>query len=328
MRFAVIGAGGVGTLVAVLLARGGSEVVLFARPAVAAAVRARGGGRIDGPLGRDGALVPLAVTADARELQPEVAIVCVKAHQLDGVVETCGAALAAARTVVVMQNGIPWWYFAGAAGPNAGRRITAVDPEGRLEGTIPAAKVVGGVVEAAGLLLEPGVVRSGAAARFTLGNAAGAPSADASALANALGAGGADGLVTDDIRFAVWRKLLGNLPQLPMAALTRATPREMCDEPAVMAAMIELAEETLALARAYGYDLGIGAAERMEQSRRVGSHLSSMLQDLLAGRKLELDALCGAPLELAELAGVPMPATQRIDGMARLLEQSLRLRPN
>jgi 2-dehydropantoate 2-reductase len=326
VRYAVIGAGGVGTLVAVLLARGGSEVVVFARPAAAVALRARGG-RIDGPLGRDGAVVPLEVTDEPDELRADVAIVCVKAHQLAEIVERCAAALRSARAVAVLQNGIPWWFFAGRPGPHAGRRIAAADADGRIAAVLPAEKVVGGIVEAAALLLEPGVVRAGAAARFTLGAPNDAPSSAAQELAGALAAGGADAIATTDIRTAVWRKLLGNLPQLPVAALTRATPAELCDQPVVMETMIEIADETLALARAYGCELGVTAAERMEQSRRMGSHLPSMLQDLLAGKRLELDGLSGAALELGALAGVPMPATRRVDGLCRLLEQSLARRP-
>jgi 2-dehydropantoate 2-reductase len=322
VRFAVIGAGGVGTLVAVLLARGGSDVVLLARPAAAAVIRERGG-HIDGPLARDDGFVPLEVTDDPRDLRADVAILCVKAHQLEGVVDAYGAALDAAQAIVVMQNGIPWWYFSGVAGPNRDRRIVAVDPHGRLGSAIPAAKVVGGIVEAAGLVIEPGVVRSGAAARFTLGAPDGTVGTGTPELAAALIAGGAEAIATTDIRLAVWRKLLGNVAPLPMSALTRAVPREMCETPEVLAFMIDVLTEVIAVAAAYGIELGVTAAERLEQTRRVGTHPPSMLQDLLAGKKLELDALTGAAIELGGVAGVPMPATRRLDALTRLLQHSI-----
>jgi 2-dehydropantoate 2-reductase len=322
VRFAVIGAGGIGTLVAVLLARGGSDVVLLARPAVAAAIRARGA-RIDGPLAQGDAFVPLEVTDDPHAVRADVAIVCVKAHQLESVIDAYGGVLSAARAIVVMQNGIPWWYFSGVPGPHANRRIAAVDPDGRIGAAIPAANVVGGVVEAAGHVLEPGVVRSGAAARFTLGAPDGTVGPGTPELTAALIAGGAEAIATTDIRMAVWRKLLGNVAPLPMSALTRAVPREMCDTPEILAFMVDVLTETLAVASAYGVELGITAAERLEQTRRVGAHPPSMLQDLLAGKKLELDALTGAALELGDLAGVPMPATRRLDAMTRLLQHSL-----
>jgi 2-dehydropantoate 2-reductase len=320
MRFAVIGAGGIGTLVAVLLARGGAGVVLLARPSAAAAIRERGG-RIEGPLAGSGN-VHFDVVDDAAALRADVAIVCVKAHQLEGVVASCAATLAAARSIVLMQNGIPWWYFNAVPGVHAGRQIAAVDPHGRLAAAFPPAKVVGCVVEAAGQLLEPGVVRSGAAARFTLGAPDNTPGPGSEELAAALRAGGAEAIPTTDIRAAVWKKLLGNI-SMPMSALTRATPRELCDDPVVYAFLVELLAEILQVAAAYGVELGITPQARLEQTRAVGMHPPSMLQDLLAGRKLELDALTGAALELGALAGVPMPSTQRLDALTRLLETSL-----
>lgn len=321
MRFAVIGAGGIGTLVAVVLARGGSEVQLLARPAVAAAIKERGA-RIDGPLSQNDTVVHFDVTDDPRALRGDAVILCVKAHQLEGAIEGCAAALAAADAIVIMQNGIPWWYFSGLAGPHANHRIAAVDPDGRIAAAIPAAKVVGGIVEAAGLVLEPGVVRSGASARFTLGAPDGTPGPRTAELVAALNAGGVEATATNDIRMAVWRKLLGNVAPLPMSALTRAVPRDMCETPEILAFMVEVLTETIAVASAYGVNLEITAAERLEQTRRMGAHPPSMLQDLLAGKKLELDALTGAALELGELAGVPMPATRLLDAMTRLLEHS------
>ena len=323
MRYAVIGAGGVGTLVAVLLARAGSDVVLYARSAAAAAIRRRGGGTIDGPLGRDGELVPLDVTDDPAALRAQVAILCVKAHQLEGVIASCRVALDAAEAIVVMQNGIPWWYFSGLPGPHANRRIAAVDPDGTIGAAIPAGKVVGGVVEAAGLVLEPGVVRTGASARFTLGAPDGTVGPHTPALAAALTAAGVEAIATTAIRAAVWRKLLGNAAPLPMSALTRSVPRDFCADPDVFAFMAEVLREIIAVAATYGITLDVTAEERLEQTRKVGAHPPSMLQDLLAGKKLELAALTGAAIELGELAGVPMPATRRLDAMTRLLATAL-----
>jgi len=323
VRFAVIGAGGIGTLVAVLLARAGSDVVLYARPAAAAAIRARGGGSIDGPLGRGGALVPLAVTDDPAALRADVAILCVKAHQLAAAVADCRAALDAAASIVVMQNGIPWWYFSGVAGPLANRRVQAADPDGRIGAAIPPAKVVGGVVEAAGLVLEPGLVRTGASARFTLGAPDGTAGPHTVELVAALTAAGVEAIATTEIRAAVWRKLLGNAAPLPMSALTRSVPRDFCANPDVFAFMADVLREIIAVAAKLGITLDVTPEERLEQTRRVGAHPPSMLQDLLAGKKLELDALTGAAIELGALVDVPMPATRRLDAMTRLLATAL-----
>ncbi len=308
VRFAVIGAGGIGTLVAVLLARAGSDVVLFARPAAANAIRTRGGGTIDGPLGRNGEVVPLAVTADPAALRADAAIFCVKAHQLADAAADCRDAIAAAASVVVMQNGIPWWY-----------PVRASDPDGRVAAAIPPAKIVGGVVEAAGLVLEPGVVRTGASARFTLGAPDGTTGPHTEALAAALTAAGVEAVATTEIRAAVWRKLLGNAAPLPMSALTRSVPRDMCADPDVFAFMADVLREIIAVAAADGITLDVTPEERLEQTRRVGAHPPSMLQDLLASKKLELDALTGAAIEVGERAGIAMPATRRLDAMTRLL---------
>ncbi len=327
MRYAVIGAGGVGTLVAVLLARSGSDTVLYARPAAAAAIRTRGGGTIDGPLGRNGELVPFAVSDDPADacFRAEVVILCVKAHQIEGVVAECRAALDAAETIVVMQNGIPWWYFCGVPGGNANRRIAAVDPNGTIGAAIPAAKVVGGVVEAAGLVLEPGVVRTHGTERalYARRTRDGTVGPHTPELAAALNAAGVEAIASRDIRAAVWRKLLGNAAPLPMSALTRSVPRDFCADPDIFAFMADVLREIIAVAATYGVKLDVTAEERLEQTRKVGAHPPSMLQDLLAGKKLELSALTGAAIELGELAGVPMPATRRLDAMTRLLATAL-----
>jgi 2-dehydropantoate 2-reductase len=325
MRYAILGAGGIGTLAAVLMARGGADVVLYARPEAAVAIN-RDGGFVDGPLSQGGARVALKATADPAALAADVVILAVKAHQIESVIATCGAAIARAQTVVVMQNGIPWWFFAGRSGADADRSVVACDPHGRITVAIPSSKVVGCVVEAAGLVLSPGRVRSGATARFTFGTPFGAPTPVVDALAAAITAGGGEGVATADIRMAVWRKLLGNLPFLPMSALTRAVPAEMCADPEIRAFCGEVMSEAIAVAAAYGSVIEVSVDERMEQTRKVGQHPPSMLQDLRAGKKLELDALTGATLELAQLAGVPTPATRRLDALTRLLEHALEVR--
>jgi 2-dehydropantoate 2-reductase len=325
MKVAVLGAGAIGAYVGAALARGGADVTLVARGPQLEALRERG---VTVRSERGDFSAQPAATGDARSIGPvDVVILAVKAYQIEPLLDSLPSLFGDGdgnddrdgTAVVAMQNGIPWWYFSGAGGPHDGRVVRSVDPDGRIARAIEPRRVVGCVVYAATAIEAPGIVRHVEGTRFSLGDPAGGVSARTRRIAEAFAAGGLKAPLESDLRPEIWTKLLGNASFNPISALTRATLSSMCDDPPVEALAAEMMREIVAVAAAHGVTLPISIEQRIDGARRVGPHKTSMLQDLEAGKPLELDALTGSVLELGELANVATPATRHVYALTKLL---------
>jgi 2-dehydropantoate 2-reductase len=321
LHVAVIGAGAIGAYVGASLSRGGARVTLVARGAHLAAMRADGV-RIESPRGNFHAR-PEA-TDDMRSIGPvDVVILALKAHQIAPIVADLRTLFHAETAVVAMQNGIPWWYFAGDPGPHEDRPIASVDPAGRIGAAIESRRVVGCVIYCSTEIVAPGVIKHLEGTRYCLGDPVRGIHARTERIAQTFVAGGLKAPVEADIRAEIWLKLLGNAAFNPISALTRATLGEMCDDPAVRALVTEMMNEALAVAAKLNVTVRLSIEARIDGARRVGAHKTSMLQDLEMRKPLELDAVIGAVVELGELCGVPTPATRHMYALAKLLERSI-----
>jgi 2-dehydropantoate 2-reductase len=321
MKFAVIGAGAIGGHVGAALSNGGSEVVLVARGAHLAAIRARGI-VVNSPRGDLSARVE--ATDDIESIGPvDVVILAVKAYQIEPILDKLPSLLGAETAVVTMQNGIPWWYFARHGGPFEGRTLRSLDLDGRIGATIAPDRIVGSVVYSAAEIEGPGVIRHLEGTRFSLGDPARGISARTERIAGAFIAGGLKAPVENDIRVEIWVKVLGNSSFNPISALTHATLVEMCDDVLVEPLVRQMMSECIAIAAALGLELPITIDRRIAGARAVGRHKTSMLQDLENGRRLELDALVGAVAEIGTIVGVPTPAIDHVYALTKLLERQM-----
>jgi 2-dehydropantoate 2-reductase len=138
-----------------------------------------------------------------------------------------------------------------------------------------------------------------------------------------LKAGGVDAEATDDIRCEVWQKLLGNAAYNPISALTGATIDRIAGEPEVRSVAKAIMVECVAVATALGVENLPGAEARLEITPALVGIKTSMLQDMEAGRPLELGAIAGAVAELGRRTGVPTPT---IDSVGALAGQAWRQR--
>lgn len=320
MRFAVVGAGAIGAYVGASLARAGHEVTLIARGAHAAAMRERG---VEVRSPRGDFTVHPAVTEDMRSVGTvDVVLLALKAQQISAIVDDLRSLFDERTAVVAMQNGIPWWYFAGEAGPNAGRRIASVDPDGRIGAAIEPERVVGCVIYSSTEIVAPGVIQHLEGTRYSLGDPVRGVSERTRRIAEAFVAGGLKAPVEADLRVDIWTKILGNAAFNPISALTRATLAEMCEDAPVAALVAQMMGEAMAVAGSLGVTIPVSIEKRMEGARRVGAHRTSMLQDLEARKGLELDSLVGAIVELGAVTGVPTPVTAHVYGLCKLLERS------
>jgi 2-dehydropantoate 2-reductase len=305
----IFGAGGIGGFIAGALARSGVETGVVARGAHLAAIREHGL-HIESSLGNFEARVNAA--SDLREFDaPEYVLLTFKSHQWHGVLEQFEKAVQSGSTFVTLQNGLPFWY-------TRERTLESVDPGGRIRATIPYKQIIGGVVHTSGTMPKPGLVRQTGNMLYPIGEPDGSPLPRTARLSKIMEGAGLHAPVESDIRRLVWRKLLGNLALNPVSALTGATVREMLQDEPTRAVLRAIMEEGLAVARAAGVEIGVTAEERLEMAMHIADVKTSMLQDLEAGKPLELEPICGATIELARQYGVPVPRIETVYALTKL----------
>jgi 2-dehydropantoate 2-reductase len=306
MKFAIVGAGAVGAYMGAAMSRAGLDVTVFARGPQLQAIEQRGV-RVVSPEG-DFEARPKA-TGDLASIGPvDVVFLAVKAHSLPQLAPRIGCLLGPETCVVSLQNGVPWWFTP----------LERVDPGGTIAAAIEARRVVGSLVYFATEIAGPGVVRHIEGRRISIGEPDGARSERCRAVAEALIASGLRCPITTHIREEIWVKILGNVALNPISALTGATLARMTSDPDVAALARAIMTETARVAERLGIKLPVSIDQRMAGAAKVGEHKTSMLQDLEAGRPLELEAVVGAVLELGERLGVQMPATRAVYACTKL----------
>lgn len=317
MRFTVAGAGAIGGYVGACLARGGCDVTLIARRAHLAAIREHGI-RVLSPDG-DFIVNPRATDDIGAVADADVVFLGLKAYSLPEVADALRRALRPETPVIAGQNGIPWWYFQGQPGPYRNLVIESVDPGGIVTKAIDPASVVGCVVYCAAEVSEPGVIRHVEGKRFSIGEPDGTLSERCREISRVFRAGGLKAPVAARLRDQIWLKMIGNASLNPVTTLLGATLGQLGRSPAALRLVREMMRESAAVATALGAELAITIDRRLEAAIEVGEHRTSMLQDRLAGKPLELDCLTGALIEIAIRAGVDVPQTRAVHDLLTAL---------
>jgi 2-dehydropantoate 2-reductase len=321
MRYAVVGAGAIGAYVGASLARAGAEVVLIARGAHLRALR-KHGVRVESARG-DFHVAPGCTDTCADVGPVDVVILALKAHQIAGMLDQIKHLMHERTHVISMQNGIPWWYFQRHGGPLEGTSLAAVDPDGIIARTFDPERVVGCAVYCSTEISGPGVIRHIEGTRFMLGYPGGGTSRTLERISADMIAGGLKAPITEDIRSEIWTKLLGNVCFNPLSALTRATLVDLATDEHVVPVVRSMMEESLAIATRLGVRVDVSIEKRIDGARRVGEHKTSTLQDIEAGRPLEIDCIIGAVVELGGLLNVDVSATRQVYALTRLLDRTM-----
>jgi 2-dehydropantoate 2-reductase len=321
VKVAVVGAGAIGGYVGASLSQGGEDVTFIARGANLAAIQSAGM-RVTLEEGREIVARCAAFGACAEAGVQDVVFLTVKAHQVAALAPDLRHLCGDDTTIVTMQNGIPWWYFHGHGGALENTSLESVDPGGATGASIDARRLIGSVVYPAASLVAPGVVKVIEGRRFTLGELDGSQSPRLERITGRMTAAGLKAPATNDIRGEIWLKLWGNAVFNPISALTRATLEGI----ARFAPTRELAgncmREIEAVANALGITFRVTMERRIAGAESVGAHKTSMLQDLEAGKPLEIEALTGAVVELGRLTGKPTPHLDAIYAAVKLLAQT------
>ncbi|MGQ0665073.1 MAG: 2-dehydropantoate 2-reductase [Pseudomonadota bacterium] len=315
MKICVFGAGAIGGLLGIKLALAGHHITLIARGAHLAAMKKNGATLLSA--GKTLVARPFVTDDPAAAGAQDYVIVTLKAPAAPAAAPFMRPLLGPATPVVTAMNGIPYWYFHDLPGPWRNRRVTSVDPEGKLWDNVPPARAIGCVTYAAGRIEAPGVIRHTFSNRFVLGEPGGGDSERVRRLSAALVAAGFEAPVAPDIRKETWLKLWGNASFNPVSVLTLATLDVLASDPDSRAVLAPMMVETQGVASRLGVEFAIDVDARMRMAKEVGAHKTSMLQDLERGRPLEIDALLGAIVEIARLVGVATPACDLVLALVR-----------
>ena len=313
---AIVGAGAVGTFLGSYLARSGAEVSALARGKTAAALRAHGLRFEEG-----GALLtaPVRVAESAAALGPQdLVVVAVKGPSLPGLAPQIRPLLGPDTVVLTAMNGVPWWFFSGLGGPHEGAAVRSVDPDGRIAAAIPVRHVIGAVVHATCSVREPGLVKHGFGRGLIIGEPGGGASGRVSALADRLSAAGFETTVSKRIQADVWYKLWGNMTMNPMSALTGATCDRLLDDPLLDRFTLAIMAEAAAIGDRIGCSIHQSGEDRNAVTRKLGAFKTSMLQDVEAGKPLEIDGFLTAVSEIGRRVSVPTPSTDALLGLTRV----------
>lgn len=323
MKFCVVGAGAIGGFVGARLAAAGEDVTFIARWRNLDAIRTRGMTVKMHDGSSFTASTVKATDSFAAVGHVDCIILALKAHQVEAVVNQLEPLYGPKTTVITMQNGIPFWYFHRHGGALEGTTVKAVDPRGVCREGIPAERIIGCVVYPATELVAPGVVHHIEGDRFPLGELDGSVSNRVKDLSDIFAKAQLKAPVLENIRNEIWLKLWGNLTFNPISALTHATLQDICQYPHGRALAANMMREAQAVAEKLGASFRVTLERRIEGAEKVGKHKTSMLQDVEAGRALEIDALVGAVIELGELTNTPTPTISAVFQATKLLAHTM-----
>ncbi len=312
----IYGVGAIGGLLAARLAGAGVRVTGISRGPQLEAIRARGLTLVERGKRETVQIRCVGTTEEAG--RQEILFLTLKANDLPGIAASVPSLLGPETAVVTVGNGFPWWYFfrAGQAGVNP--MLASVDPRGALWRLIGPEHALGCVVYPAARVIEPGVVEHVYGTRLSLGEPDGSVSARVRRVAELLRSAGLDAPVRQEIRTEVWAKLAVNAAYNPVSILTGATLGQMLDDAGTSATLKAIMTEAMSVAMSLGARVPLQPAQLMELTRPLAAHKTSMLQDLEAGRRVEIDPTAGAVAELARLRNLKTPALDGVLATARL----------
>ena len=320
-KICIYGAGAIGGWLGARLAAQGAAVSAVARGATLAALRTHGLRLREE--GADGAVAERAFAVQASDspfdLGPQdLVIVAVKAPAMAEVARAIAPLLGPDTAVLTAMNGVPWWFLQGFGGPLAGTRLESVDPGGAIAQAIDARRVIGCVVHASCSVDEPGVIRRHFGNGLIVGEPAGGDTPRLASLAALLRQAGFDTTVSAQIQKDVWYKLWGNMTINPISAFTGATADRILDDDLARGFVSAVMLEAREIGARIGVPIDQTPEDRHAVTRKLGAFKPSMLQDVEAGRSVELDALVASVRELGQLTGVATPFTDALLGLARL----------
>ena len=316
MKFCVFGAGAVGGFVGGMMVHAGhAEVSLITRGDHQAAIQTDGLRLRRGDV--EFTVTPAATDTPADLGVQDVIFVTAKAHALSVAADAMQPLIGPDTVVVAAQNGIPFWYFYGHGGNLDGHTLQTVDPGGKIAGAIGCQRVIGCVITSSNTVEAPGIVRNIGNQVFALGEPDGSSSDRIRKISDALIKSGLEAPIFDELRNEVWLKLWGNVSWSTMAALTTSRLGPLVEQPDLQQLGVDIMKEMQEVAEALGITFREGIDSRIEGTKKVAGHKTSILQDLEAGRSMEVDGIAGAVVELGRMLDIETPMVDLIYALLR-----------
>ena len=316
----IVGAGAIGGWLGAGLARAGCDVSFLARGATLTALQTAGL-KLQSPqlIGQAEQTHVVRASNSAAELGvQDLVIIAVKAPALRDVAAQIAPLLGRDTVVLTAMNGVPWWFLQGFGGELADHSLGSVDASGEIAAAIPAAHIIGGVVHASSSVASPGVIRHAFGNKIIVGEPSGQRTTRITALAALLEKAGFEAPIAEQIQRDIWFKLWGNMTMNPVSAITGATSSQVLDDDLVRGFCSHVMLEAKNIGARLGIPIDQQPEDRHAVTRKLGSFKTCMLQDVEAGKAVELDALVGAVKELGQLTQVATPYTDALLGLARL----------
>jgi len=324
MRILIYGAGAIGSDLGALLSATGEDVQLLARGAQLAALQANG--VTVEYQGQPSVQVPVkALSAEECTGHFDLIFVTLKSTQLAAAAKSIVSLLAPDGVMVMIQNGLPWWYFDGVESAHQGARLSCLDPDGVLQREIPLSQVLGAVIyrpvtqTAPGKIFLPKVMPP----KLQIGEVDNQLSKRLQSIADLVSRAGLPTEATQDIRRAKWQKLMMNLIWNPLCSITQSSPGYIVQSPLAADIVGLMMQEGSAVARSFGIDMKVDPLAELERVRHNLAQTPSMLQDVRAGRPIEFDAIMNVVVEMAQLTGVPVPTLKSVAAMLDVLNAGL-----
>jgi 2-dehydropantoate 2-reductase len=324
MKILIYGSGAIGSNLGGLLTKSGEDVTLLARGTQLDALKKNGL-----TIERDGH--PPEVIA-VKAVQPEeiieqfdIIFVTLKSMQIEDAAENMMSYLAADGALVMIQNGLPWWYFEGVSLPRKNLKLKCLDPSGRLNKLIPLGCVIGAVIFKPVLQVAPGriLISETVAPKLVIGELDNKTTKRVQKISEIVNRAGLQTFISNDIRLDKWRKLMINLIWNPICAITQSSPGHVASSPYASNLVRTLIAEANSVLANLGIELEIDPEVELERVRNNFSQQPSMLQDVRAGRPIECDAIVNSVIEVAEIFSVPVPSLRVIAGLLDVINQSL-----
>ena len=317
MKVCIYGAGAIGGWMGVRLARVGCELSAVARGATLETLQ-RDGLHLH-QQGSEPISAAVRASASPADLGvQDLVIVAVKAPAMAEVAKAIAPLLGPQTVVLTAMNGVPWWFFEGFGGRYAGTRLKSVDADGSIARSVPAKHIIGCVVHASCSLDGPGQVRQHFGNKLIIGEPSGEKTPRVRELAALLEKAGFEAVLSDQIQKDAWYKLWGNMTMNPISAITGATTDRVLDDELVRGFIHSVMLEAKEIGARIGIPIAQTPEDRHVVTRKLGAFKTSMLQDVEAGKAVELDALVTVVKELGQLTGVATPFTDALLGLARL----------
>jgi len=323
MKTLVYGAGAIGSWLTAELTKANQDVCVLARGENLQNLQANG--VTYGEMGGEQVQVPIrCISPESTEKNFETIFVTLKSMQIAAAAEDIVARLAPGGSIVMIQNGLPWWYFSGIDSPWSGRSLETLDPDGSLTKNIPIEAIVGAVIFRPVIKVGPThyVLPKVPKSWLSIGEVDNQIRPRLFEIEKLVTSTGFGVQVVEDIRKAKWQKLLRNIVWNTLCTIGQSPPGRYEAHPYGSEVVHLIMNESLAIANQLGIHLEINPASELLSAKGDFRNNPSMLQDIRAGRPLESAAIIKVVIEMGEILNIPTPTLRMICLFLDVLDQT------